>query len=437
MQPLITYFKQTFIPRFKQIWNHKIQRWYIIGGGILFIVMISSFFTKEESAAVMYAEVMEDVFKISVVEQGEIRAAKATTVVTPRVGWSNMTLTYLIAEGTTVKEGDIVARFDGGEVMKRQQDAESELNILKADMEKTMANYRSNVSDAEANFKSQELAFELSKLQLERSKYDAEMERRSAFLKFQQDSISLTRARDGLASKKIVGNSEVSQLKLKIKQSENNLQKTVDDMNKLTVKAPISGLVVYEENWSTGRKIEKGSQLWPNQPIMQLPDLSSVQSTTNINEVDISRVKKDQEVVVRLDAFPQYSYKGKVVEVASVGKQKNNSSTAKVFDVVINILDQDSIMKPGMTTSNEIIIETIKLAKYIPIESVFEEDGKSFVFVKSAFGNKKVEVKLGPKNENHAVILEGLSKGDKVALSNPERAETENAGTKSAGYGND
>lgn len=435
MQPIITFYKQKFIPTFLVIWKHKIQRWYLIGGAVLFVILLSSLFTKEESAVVMYAEVMEDVFKISVVEQGEIRAAKATTVVTPRVGWSNMTLTYLITEGTTVKEGDIVARFDAGEVMKRQQDAESELNILKADMEKTMANYRSNISDAEANYKSQELAFELSKLQLERSKYDAEMERRSAFLKFQQDSISLTRARDGLASKKIVGNSEVAQLKLKIKQSENNLQKTLDDLNKLTVKAPISGLVVYENSWSTGRKIEKGSQLWPNQPIMQLPDLSSVQTTTNINEVDISRVKKDQEVIVRLDAFPQFSYKGKVVEVASVGKQKNNSSTAKVFDVVINILDQDSIMKPGMTTSNEIIIETIKLAKYVPIESVFEEDGKSFVFVKSAFGNKKVEVKVGPKNENHAVILEGLAKGEKVALSNPEKSDLENSVTKSAGYG--
>lgn len=428
-------YKQNVLPKIKQMWAHKIQRWYLIGGGILFCLIIASFFTSKDENQILYAEVSEDVFKISVVEQGEIRAAKATTVVTPRVGWSSMTLTYLIPEGTTVKEGEVVATFEPGEVLKRQQDAESELNILKADLDKTMANYGSNVSDADANLKSQELAFELSKLQLERSKFDAEMERRSAFLKYQQDSIALNRAKDGLSSKKIIGNSEVAQLKLKIKQAENNLQKAVDDINKLTIKAPIPGLVVYEESWNTGRKIEKGSQLWPNQPIMQLPDLSSVQTTTNINEVDISRIKKDQDVIVKLDAFPQYSYKGKVIEVASVGKQKNNSSTAKVFDIVINILNQDSVMKPGMTTSNEIIIETIKLAKFVPIESVFEEDGKSFVYVKSAFGNKKVEVKVGPKNENHAVILEGVSKGDKVALSNPDlKTEESVKSSQSAGY---
>ena len=92
-------------------------------------------------------------------------------------------------------------------------------------------------------------------------------------------------------------------------------------------------------------------------------------------------------------------------------------------------------MKPGMTTSNEIIIETIKLAKFVPIESVFEEEGKSFVYVKSAFGNKKVEVKVGPKNENHAVILEGVSKGDKVALSNPDiKTEESSKSSQSAGY---
>lgn len=426
--------KKSLFPKIKTMWAHKVQRWYLIGGGILFLLIIASFFTKKDDSQILYAEVAEDEFKISVVEQGEIRAAKATTVVTPRVGWSSLTITYLVPEGTTVKEGDIVAKFEPGEVLKRQQDAESELNILKADMEKAVANNNSTISDAEANLKSQELAFELSKLGLEKSKYDAEMERRSSFLKFQQDSIALTRAKDGLKSKLIVGKSEIAQLKLKIKQAENNLQNAMDDLNKLTVKAPIPGLVVYEQSWSTGRKIEKGSQMWPNSPIMQLPDLSAVQTTTEINEVDISRIKKEQEVVVKLDAFPQYSYKGKVVEVASVGKQKSNTSTAKVFDVVINITNQDSIMKPGMTTSNEIIIETIKLAKYVPIESVFEENGKSFVYVKSAFGNKKVEVKTGPKNENFAVILDGLSKGELVALSNPEQKSDESATPKSAGY---
>lgn len=434
MKSFIVFLNETLKPKLILMWKHKIQRWYLIGGGLLLVLIISSFFTAKQSVNILYAPVVEDEFKISVVEQGELRATRATSVLTPRVGWGNMTLTYIIAEGTTVKEGDVVARFDAGDVLKRKEEAESQLNILKADLDKAAANQRTTVADAEANVKSQELAFELSKLQLERSKFDAEMERRAALLKFQQDSISLTRAYDGLGAKKIIGTAEIAQLKLKIKQADANLQKTVEELDKLIVKAPIPGLVVYEDNWSSGRKIEKGSQLWPNQPIMTLPDLSSVQTTTTINEVDVSMIQKNQDVIVRLDAFPQFKFKGKVLSVGSVGKQKNSTSTAKVFDVVINVLEQDSIMKPGMTTSNEIVIETLKKAKFIPIEAIFEEDGKNYVYVKSAFGNSKTEITVGPKNENFAVVTDGLKVGDMVALSNPEYKEADKPQTTSAGY---
>lgn len=434
MKSFIVFLNETLKPKLILMWKHKVQRWYLIGGGLLLVLIISSFFTAKQSVNILYAPVVEDEFKISVVEQGELRATRATSVLTPRVGWGNMTLTYIIAEGTTVKEGDVVARFDAGDVLKRKEEAESQLNILEADLDKAVANQRTTIADAEANVKSQELAFELSKLQLERSKFDAEMERRAALLKFQQDSISLTRAYDGLGAKKIIGTAEIAQLKLKIKQADANLQKTVEELDKLTVKAPIPGLVVYEDNWSSGRKIEKGSQLWPNQPIMTLPDLSSVQTTTTINEVDVSMIQKNQDVIVRLDAFPQFKFKGKVLSVGSVGKQKNSTSTAKVFDVVINVLEQDSIMKPGMTTSNEIVIETLKKAKFIPIEAIFEEDGKNYVYVKSAFGNSKTEITVGPKNENFAVVTDGLKVGDMVALSNPEYKEADKQQTTSAGY---
>lgn len=418
---VLTVLRTLISPWILKNWNHPVRRWYLIAAAAGLISLLIYPFLMEEETVILTGTVQKGEFRVSVTEPGEIRAANATTVVTPRVGWGAMTLTYLVPEGSTVMAGDLVAVFEPGEVLKRQQDNDAQLNILKADMEKALAQDESNREEARANLESQILAFELSKLQLERSKFDAEMERRSAALKFQQDSIALERARQNQKSKEIVGQSDLSQLRLKIMQAQNALNSTNQELEKLSVKAPIPGLVVYEENWSNGRKIEKGSQLWPNQPIMQIPDLSAMQSTTQINEVDISRIKKAQKVNVKLDAFPQFSYNGDVIEVASVGKPKGNNSSAKVFDVVISIAKQDSVMKPGMTTSNEIVIETLKSALFIPIESVFEEDGKFFVFKKTAFGFSRTEVKTGSKNDTHIVITDGLQEGDEVALSNPEQ----------------
>lgn len=404
-------------------WSHPVKKWYLLAAGVILFALLVYGTTKEEESAILYAEVLEGNFKVSVTEPGEIRASNATTVLTPRPaqGWGAMTLTYLVPEGVTVKEGEIVAGFDQGEAKKRMDDAESQLKILMADLDKANANNQSAIMDAESNLKSQELAFELSKLSLERSKYDAEMERRSAFLKYQQDSISLARARQGLKSKLIVNQSDIAQLNLKISQARSSYELTKADLEKLQVKAPISGLVIYESNWNTGRKVNKGDQMWPNSPIMQLPDLSSLQTTTAINEVDVSKIKKGQKVSIKLDAFPQFNYDGSVIDVASVGKPKRSGSNAKVFEVVIDIAKSDSIMKPGMTVSNEIMIETIPIAKYVPIESVIEENGDAFVWLKSTFGLKKTKVKLGPKNDNYVVILDGVSKGDVIALNPMEK----------------
>jgi hypothetical protein len=134
--------------------------------------------------------------------------------------------------------------------------------------------------------------------------------------------------------------------------------------------------------------------------------------------VDIRKLAVNQMVNIGLDAFPDLKLKGKVTQVANVGEQKGNTDS-KVFEVVIEVLETDTNVRPGMTTSNRIYTNTVKDTLVMPLEAVFNQDSVTFVYRKSGMSIEKVEVMLGDANENEVVIVAGLQQGDKVLLSEP------------------
>ncbi|MDZ7607504.1 MAG: HlyD family efflux transporter periplasmic adaptor subunit [Cyclobacteriaceae bacterium] len=130
----------------------------------------------------------------------------------------------------------------------------------------------------------------------------------------------------------------------------------------------------------------------------KLPDLSKMVSRTFINEVDINAVKIDQKVEIGLDAFPEKKLTGKVIEVANVGEQKPNSD-AKVFQLLIEINESDTTLRPGMTTSNTIVSGEISDVLYVPVESLHTQgDSISFMYKKSGLRTIKQEVLTGKSN---------------------------------------
>ena len=153
--------------------------------------------------------------------------------------------------------------------------------------------------------------------------------------------------------------------------------------------------------------------------VATLPDLSSLISKTYVNEIDISKIKKGQQVRIGVDAFPEKEFLGEILEVANIGEQLPNTD-AKVFEVVIKLDGVDPVLRPAMTTSNKIVTAVFDSVMSIPLEAIHVEDSIPMVFKKN--GVKQV-VLLGESNENEVIVENGLEPGDKVLLSLPEEPE--------------
>jgi multidrug efflux pump subunit AcrA (membrane-fusion protein) len=175
-------------------------------------------------------------------------------------------------------------------------------------------------------------------------------------------------------------------------------------------------MVIYERSWG-GEKIKTGSQISVWDPtVATLPDLTRMQSKTFVNEIDIRKLKVGQKAEIALDAFSEKKLTGKVTSVSNVGEQRPNSE-AKVFEVLVEIDQKDTTLRPAMTTSNKIISEVLKNVMYVPLEAVFTQgDTIRYVFTGSKGNPTRKEVRTGVSNETDIVITEGLAAGDEVLL---------------------
>lgn len=362
-------------------------------------------------------------FVVDVTTTGELRAKQSVEIKGPQgvreIRLYNLKIQKLIPEGTIVKEGDFVAELDRSEISSRLQDAMLELQQAQSQVTQVSLDSTLTLSQARDNLINLEYALEERQIAVDQSKYESPAVQRQA-------EIDLDKARRQLAQEKKNYVTKVKQAEAKMSEVEADLQEEQNDLNKIrkllkdfTVNAPAQGMVIYERNYD-GSKVTEGSDISAWNPVVaELPDFSVMESVTYVNEVDVQKIEKDQNVEIGLDAIPDKRLFGTITSVANIGEQRPNSDS-KVYEVIIEIAKTDSTLRPAMTTSNRVIVSRVDDTMFIPLESIHVQDSTSFVFKKDGIYPVMQEVDLGLMNENEVIVHRGLGLDDTIYLSVPE-----------------
>ena len=388
--------------------------WYFAGGET----------TETESIKV---PVKYGLFEIKVTTTGELESESSENIHGPEglrsiQIWSDIKINSLIPEGTIVDSGDFVASLDQTEVLSKKKDLENELEKLDSKKTKTMLDTSMNLRGARNDLVNLQFAMEEQQIMVDQSKYEPPATQRQAKINLDKSQRAHSQAVTNYDLKVEKAKANMQEVSATMEQAERKLERMNDILKGFEVFAPKSGMIIYKRDWR-GRKTETGSTVssW-NNVVAKLPDLSKMISKTYVNEIDISKVRVGQEVKIGVDAFPDKAYEGTVGEVANIGEQRPGSD-AKVFEVVINLIGSDTILRPAMTTKNEIITALIDSVCFVPIEAVQSTDSLTFVFMNSGNRIVRQEVVVGPSNENEIIIEKGVAQDDDVLLSIPENPD--------------
>jgi HlyD family secretion protein len=196
------------------------------------------------------------------------------------------------------------------------------------------------------------------------------------------------------------------------------------------VRADVPGIVVYKEVFfgSDQRKPQVGDQVWANQPLLILPDITKMVVETKVRETDIHKVEKNQKVRVKVEAYPDLQLTGAVTLVGTLAQEEKDRRGAKFFGVTVQVNESEPRLRPGMTARVEIQVEARPRALFVPLEAVFERDGGYVAYAVETGRIRPRPLILGPSNQDFVVVDKGLSAGDRVCLRDPSKAPSDFSG---------
>ncbi|MCF8233536.1 MAG: efflux RND transporter periplasmic adaptor subunit [Bacteroidales bacterium] len=359
---------------------------------------------------------------IDVTTTGELEAKESEKIMGPvnlrNVRIYRVTIEDIIPDGTIVDSGDYVASLDKTELANNIQDEKLELEKLETQLLQTRLDTTMQLRTARDELINLKYNLEERQIVVDQSIYEPPATQRQARIDLDKAERNYKQALENYQIKLQQAEANMQEVLTSIKKVEKRINEMEAVLDEFIVRAPKPGMVVYQRNWD-GKKIGAGDQISAWDPVVaELPNLEKMISKTYVNEIDISKVQAGQAVEIGVDAFPDREYTGEVMEVANIGQQMRNSN-AKVFEVLIDVNEYDSILRPAMTTKNRIITTVLDSVLYIPIECVQNNDSLSYVYT----SRHKQQVITGKSNENRIVVLEGLDKKDEIYLIAPEDAE--------------
>ena len=361
-------------------------------------------------------------FEVQVLATGELRAKHQTEISAPMSLRNNnvyqIKINDLVAEGTRVKEGDVVGSLDPTEIMTKLNEAHLNLAKKMSEFKQTTLDTTLTLREAREDLVNCKFGLEQSRLVKQQSIYEAPAVREQVELDYQKQLRSFEEKQKNYQTKVEQAKTKIQIVQSDLTKEENNVHELDSIINELRIKAPKAGMVIYVKDWS-GRKKSAGSTLNMWDPILAaLPDLNNLETVTYINEVDIQKIKIGLPVSISLDAMPSKQLQGKVSSIANIGEQKPNSD-AKVFEVIIDVLTTDSVLRPAMTTGCKISSETYANALSVPLETIHTANKNTYVFLKKGGKLVKQQVKIETVNETAAMITNGIHDSDELFESLP------------------
>jgi HlyD family secretion protein len=232
--------------------------------------------------------------------------------------------------------------------------------------------------------------------------------------------------------------SKLAQARAKLKSAEgrynievSQVKELKDQLEKCTIRAKKTGLVVYGGNndrsyfYGSSEQIREGATVRERQPIITIPDMKQMSVNVKVHESYIKKISKGLKARIQVDAFPEEKLTGEVIKVAVLPDSQNRwvNPDLKVYETVVGIDGAQDWVKPGMSAKVEVLVKQLHNFVYIPLQAVLPMNGKQFCYVAKGGDVEAREIEVGDFNDDFIEVKHGLKEGENVLLNPPSPAK--------------
>jgi multidrug efflux pump subunit AcrA (membrane-fusion protein) len=391
----------------------------ILAGGAF---AVRQFRQTRAEAALPLATAKKGDFLVLVRCRGELIARRSEQLTAP-LDAVDLQIVWLAPAGSAVKKDEVVIRFDPSRMQQDLKEKNAALDQAQAALDQALA-------DSKIAADQDTLDLSTAGYQMEKARLEAAKQAIMSKIQGEESDIDFGLAEENLKVQKAAtlthqksSESKIASLTRARDTAKTQVQFTEHQLSLMELKSPLDGVINYMSNYSQGwmnaQPFKVGDHAVSGGVLAEIPDLSTLQMESKVDEVDRGRVAVGDKVLVHVDAFPEKVMPASLVGITPLTEESTNEwPPTRSFRAYAQIESPDSRLRPGMNAGADIVQMKIPDAVSIPAKALFTQAGQPVVYVKAAdrYVVKKVQVKAKNPDE---VAIEGIAAGTMVALAEP------------------
>ena len=368
-------------------------KWKIVIGVVLALAAAAG-----TVASIRYSQSAQVTVQTATVSKGDLTSVvTASGEITPRTytdlgaNAQGLITDLLVKEGDRVRKGQVVARIESIQANADVQAQKASVASAEADSAASEAGLKmqdDTIRTQEATIERIKADLDLAKVNFER--YDqlfkagvspkADYDQRKSTFESQKAGLREAELRlDQLKSQKAQAQAQILSAQRRVSQAQAGLTRVSDILAKHDVISPLDGIVT-NLPVRLGETVVPGIQNSAASAVMTIADMSLITAQVKVDETDIVNLQIGQKATVTIDAVPDHTFSGHVIEIGntailrSTGQVASNSGTssteAKDFKVVVALDDPPDTIRPGLSCTAKIVTATRHDVLNIPIQAL-------------------------------------------------------------------
>ena len=285
---------------------------------------------------------------------GIVEAVHSSKILVPQIFSQGgpMTLTKLIPNGSSVKEGDLIAVFDATQQIDLARDAQAKFDDLGHQVEQKRAQNRADAEKRAADLRQAEADFAKAGIELQKGPVLSEIDRLKAEVRVQAARAHVESLKKSIAMHEKSDAASIRILELQRDRQKVSLDRTQSNMAKLELRTSLAGMVAHQNlyrNNSMGHA-QEGDQLYRGQPIVSIFDPSEMLVRCAVGEPDGALLVPGTKATVYFDAYPELALPAHF-EFASPVASSAFGSPIKSFTAVFKLDKSDNHLMPDLSAA--------------------------------------------------------------------------------------
>ena len=385
--------------------------------------------TEKPVVEIQTAKVRKGEFVISVKTRGEIRSVNSVILSAPQV--PDPRIVKIAESGKPIRKGEVVVEFDAAQQEQNLLEKNTSVRTVNSEIVQTKASHRIVDEQDGMNLMTSQFNLERAKLDASKAEVVSQIEGAKSRIDVGISEGELGQVKTVIGAHKNTESADLDRLQQKKDKTVRDVDRAKGYLSKMAIVAPQDGIVNLLPNFraqgsfgSSPPPFKEGDRAWTGASIAEIPDLSNMRIELKLEEVDRGKIQLGQQIRVRVDALSDRELNANLDWISPIAAItfKGMGMSEKSFPARATLKALDPRLRPGMSATAEVVIESEPNTVLVPVRASIMYNGKPAVYVRKGQEFVIRPIEVGKRNDTDMVVLKGLREGEEVALENPIEA---------------